>query len=141
MAEHCECDDQAASFRNTRSYSRSEGALRINTKYNINTYYTKYFSYPGVLSNPGTYSQGMSVQGKVRWRPVVFVVGIWIRSRYALRMPTCTCACACACACTCICSSRAIVSFASVFVERFLRAFFLRLRPRRACFFLAPPLF
>jgi hypothetical protein len=28
--------------------------MRINTKYNINTYYTKYFSYPGVLSNPAS---------------------------------------------------------------------------------------
>ena len=28
-------------------------ALALAPKYNINTYYTKYFSYPGVLSNPG----------------------------------------------------------------------------------------
>jgi hypothetical protein len=31
---------------------KDDNIIRIITKYNINTYYTKYFSYPGVLSNP-----------------------------------------------------------------------------------------
>ena len=35
-----------------KTLKKDDNIIRINTKYNINTYYTKYFSYPGVLSNP-----------------------------------------------------------------------------------------